>query len=284
MDRSIRRVLIIANLQKDGAAGIVEDIRTYAEGRGIEVESFTFRGKPGPPPEGRHDLAFSLGGDGTVLFAARVLARIGTPILPVNLGAFGFITEVGRAEWKEAFEAYEQGVLGTGPRSLLRVCVRRNGHEIANIAGLNDAVVSATGLAKIIQLSVTLDETPVGRYRADGMIVATPTGSTAYSAAAGGPILFPEMEAMIINPICPFTLSHRPIVVPGSETIYIDVDPDQRTGALLTVDGQVVLPLEEGDRICVRQAEYKALIIRSNLRNFYEVLRSKLNWSGGSHA
>ena len=133
----------------------------------------------------------------------------------------------------------------------------------------------------MVHLSVSLGDQRLGTYRADGVMVATPTGSTAYSAAAGGPILHPEMEAMILNPICPFTLSHRPIVLPPTEEVRISLDRPQRTRVALTVDGQSLTPLGEGDEVVVRASNERAQIIRSDQRTFYEVLRSKLNWSGG---
>jgi NAD+ kinase len=145
-------------------------------------------------------------------------------------------------------------------------------------------VVSASGISRIVRLRLSLSQAYLGEYRADGMIVSTPTGSTAYSAAAGGPILEPEMEALIINPICPFTLSNRPLVVRGTETVHIEVMKKQRTDLNLTVDGQSTVPLKPGDTIEVRAGAKKAHIIRSDKRNFFEVLRSKLNWSGGPDA
>jgi NAD+ kinase len=202
----------------------------------------------------------------------------------VNLGDFGFITEVTRDEWIDAFERFRSGMIEAGDRLLITVTVHRQGKEIATFMGLNDAVISASGISKIVKLSVRLSDTPLGRYRADGIIVATPTGSTAYSAAAGGPILHPEMDAMILNPICPFTLSHRPIVVPHDEEIVVEVEEEQRTGLMMTVDGQSEFPLKPDDRIVIRASEEKARIVRSNKRTFYEVLRTKLNWSGGPDA
>lgn len=280
MSVTIRKVLIVANLEKTDAGEVADEIRKYLEERDIQVAVFNFRGRPAQPRLADYDLAFSLGGDGTVLFSARILSYSSIPILAVNLGEFGFITEVQRAEWKSAFEEYREGRLGVGDRLMIDVAVMRNGKEIARYTGLNDTVVSAGGISKLIKLSVRLGESPVGRYRADGMIVATPTGSTAYSAAAGGPILHPEMEAMILNPICPFTLSHRPLVVPGNELIYIEVEEHQRAEVILTVDGQTMFPLLPRDRVCICAAPTKARIIRSDIRTFYEVLRSKLNWSG----
>ncbi|WP_455382765.1 NAD(+)/NADH kinase [Salinispira pacifica] len=276
----IRRVLVIANLQKDGVSAVTDEVRTYLEEQGIEVVVFGYRGRPAQPTVEEFDLAVSLGGDGTVLFSARILSYSAIPILAVNLGDFGFITEVTREEWVDAFERFRKGELGVGERLMIAVGVQRGGREVAKFTGLNDTVVSAGGISKIVNLSVRLGESSVGRYRADGVMVATPTGSTAYSAAAGGPILHPEMEAMILNPICPFTLAHRPLVVPAEEVIYIDVEEEQRTNVILTVDGQSVFPLQPKDRICVCRAPIKAHIVRTDVRTFYEVLRSKLNWSG----
>jgi NAD+ kinase len=271
-------------LLKDDAQGLAEDIRTHLEANDIDVVVFGFKGKPAQPHLDDFDLAISLGGDGTVLFSSRILSSRNIPILAVNLGDFGFITEVSKNEWLDAFEKYRSGLLDVGNRILLSVVVVRNGHEIGHFTGLNDAVVSGAGISKIVKLSVSLSDVELGRYRADGIIVATPTGSTAYSAAAGGPILYPELDAMIINPICPFTLSHRPIVVPGAERICIDVEPQQRTKVILTVDGQTVTPLLPEDTVRIERSPVRARIIRSSRRTFYEVLRSKLNWSGGPDA
>mgnify|MGYP006288550871 CR=1 FL=1 len=284
MKLEINKVLLIANLLKDEAEKIAADIRGYLENQGIEVVVFGFRGKASQPALEDYDLAISLGGDGTVLFSSRILSSHSIPILPVNLGDFGFITEVTRDEWIDAFERFRSGMIEAGDRLLITVSVHRQDKEIATFMGLNDAVISASGISKIVKLSVRLSDTPLGRYRADGIIVATPTGSTAYSAAAGGPILHPEMEAMILNPICPFTLSHRPIVVPHDEEIVVEVEEEQRTGLMMTVDGQSEFPLKPDDRIVIRASEEKARIVRSNKRTFYEVLRTKLNWSGGPDA
>jgi NAD+ kinase len=284
MKLEINKVLLIANLLKDEAEKLAADIRGYLENQGIEVVVFGFRGKASQPALEDYDLAISLGGDGTVLFSSRILSSHSIPILPVNLGDFGFITEVTRDEWIDAFERFRSGMIEAGDRLLITVTVHRQGKEIATFMGLNDAVISASGISKIVKLSVRLSDTPLGRYRADGIIVATPTGSTAYSAAAGGPILHPEMDAMILNPICPFTLSHRPIVVPHDEEIVVEVEEEQRTGLMMTVDGQSEFPLKPDDRIVIRASEEKARIVRSNKRTFYEVLRTKLNWSGGPDA
>jgi NAD+ kinase len=247
----------------------------YSEGASIDV-----------PP----DLAFCLGGDGTVLLAARTIAPLGAPIFPVNIGTLGFIAVVHPGRWREVFEEWRLGRLGISRRLMLDIAVDRRGINAVNACCLNDAVVSASGIAKIIRLEVSMGASggfagksmDMGRYRSDGLIVATPTGSTAYSVAAGGPILDPEIDALIINPICPFTLSNRPIVVPARETVIVEVEAEQRSGVLLTVDGQQSFPLEPGDRVLIRKAPYEAKIIASGRQGFYRALQTKLNWSGGS--
>ena len=281
MSRSVQSVLIIANLEKRRAGELAEAIRRDLTVEGIRTELFEFAGEPASPPSDHYDLAFSLGGDGTVLFASRFLACRPIPIIGINMGAFGFLTEIAEHEWRDAFDEYRAGRLEVGERILQDVSVERESACAASFVGLNDTVISAAGIAKIIRLSVRVGSADLGHYRADGIIVATPTGSTAHSAAAGGPILDPRMDALIINPICPFTLSHRPIVVPGHETISVRVEQQQRTEVLMTVDGQLVLPLQADDIVTVRRHRSRAQIVRARRRSFYDVLRNKLNWSGG---
>lgn len=284
MSRGISKVIIVVNLHKDGASLLVEEIKNYLYGLGIEVVVFPYSGKAEIPELETADLVFSLGGDGTVLFCSRIVESMSIPILAVNIGDFGFITETSREEWKSAFLKYQDGQLDLSRRVMIKVMVERNGEKVAFHKGLNDAVISSNGISNIIKLNLQINETNLGKYRADGIIVATPTGSTAYSISAGGPILDPEMEALIINPICPFTLSNRPIVVSGNEVIQITVEEGQRTDVILSVDGQDAYPLMSGDRIIVERSQTKALLIRSDKRNFYDILRSKLNWSGGANA
>jgi NAD+ kinase len=282
MKHTIRSVLIIANIGKPEAFRLSREMEEFFRDAGVVADAFHYEGVANSIPINRtYDLAITLGGDGTVLFASRVLAEHQVPILPVNLGDFGFISEVGHSEWRAAYHSYESGEIAAGSRLVLQVCVMRDGDEVCRFRGLNDAVVSSEGISRMVRLSVSLENQHLGTYKADGVMVATPTGSTAYSAAAGGPILHPEMDAMILNPICPFTLSHRPIVLPPREVIEITVDSAQRTSVALTVDGQSLTPLDEGDRVLIRAADEQAQIIRSDQRTFYEVLRRKLNWSGG---
>ena len=284
MKREIKSVLVVVNLAKQDASVIAREVEEYLVSTGHRVEMLAFTGKPPERMVSRCDLAFSLGGDGTVLYSARLLATQGIPILAINIGDFGFITEVAKDEWRIAFEMFCDGKLGVSNRIMLQTSVFRDEQQIATFNGLNDTVIASGGISKVVRLSLIVGNTDLDNYRADGVIVSTPTGSTAYSAAAGGPILDPEMDALILNPICPFTLSNRPLVLRGTEPVYIEVEQGQRTGVIMTVDGQDVFSLEEGDRVCFRVSELKARIVRSNRRNFYEVLRSKLHWSGGPNA
>jgi NAD+ kinase len=280
----LRRVLIVSSSEKGHVSTFVDAVASFVRAHGGEPVWVDVADRPPPQMVEGLDLAVSLGGDGTLLSCARLVAARGVPILAVNLGDVGFITEVGGDELITACEDFCAGRATFSERMMLFASVRRGSTEVASFTGLNDAVVGTIGISRMIRLRVRLTATPVGRYRADGVIVATPTGSTAYSMAAGGPILYPEMEAFILTPICPFTLGNRPTVVPASEQLVIEVEGGQKTGVALTVDGQETVPLQAGDQVAIRRAERKALIVRSRRRGFYEVLATKLHWAGEPNA
>ena len=282
--REIRKVLLVINPRKDEVGQLSRAIDEFVRARGGETVTADFAVPVDMRILDGVDLAVSLGGDGTLLGCARMVADRGVPILAVNMGDFGFITEVSRSELFGAWEKFLAGRLGLSERLMLAVTVRRKEGEAASFTGLNDAVIHALGISRMIRLKVFLSDTSVGRYRADGVIVATPTGSTAYSMAAGGPIVYPEMDAFILTPICPFTLSNRPTVVPSSEILRIEVEDPQKAEVILTVDGQENFRLLPGDEVLIRQAPRKALIVRSDKRTFYEVMRMKLGWSGEPNA
>jgi NAD+ kinase len=284
MNNIVVKALIVVNFQKDDARHFVEEVREHLESLDIAVTVADFEGVTAEIPEGNYDIVFSLGGDGTVLYCARQLASRRVPVFAINLGRLGFIAEISKARWKEAFRAYLAGGLSVTQRMMLEVEVERGGVRVVGMRALNDAVISSSGIAKIIDLEVTLPDGSLGAYRADGVIIATPTGSTAYSLAAGGPILAPELDAVVINPICPFTLSNRALVVPADETIAVNIGRAQRSTIILTVDGQEVFGLEPSDTVFVRKAADRALIVSSEERRFLETLRTKLNWSGGPDA
>ena len=281
---TVSSVFIIANGLKKESQELSAEILEYLGKRGISGKLVSTKSDEDvlDVPVST-DLVITLGGDGTVLYAARAVNEMGIPILPVNLGTFGYITEVGKEEWKEAFEYFEQHGTNLSRRLMLRITVSRNGHKMWHASALNEAVISSAGIAKVISLDLSLDKTPAGSFRADGMIIATPTGSTGYSLAAGGPILDADMSAVIITPVCPFTLSNRPLVTSG-KVVAVTVCSGQRTDLLLTADGQLFFPLEEGDVVTVEKSRSRALLVKSLRRNFTEVIRDKLHWSGEMHA
>ena len=291
-----KNAVLFVNLLKKNAADLSSKIKTELEKTGTEVTVFRFEGKPELPPQGKWDIAFSLGGDGTVLYTARCLARLGVPILPVNLGSLGFLAEVNEDDWLAVFQSWERGEILLSKRCMFNVSVVRDSKNIMENFCLNDAVISCTGTAKLIKLNVQLasgnlkiedgehEGIALGAYRCDGLIISTPTGSTAYSMAAGGPILDPEMEAVIINPICPFALSNRPYVLTSRQTIIISVAQQQRSGVLLTIDGQDSFGLQCNDKVFITQSPYNAHLIYPGKFAYYSALRNKLFWSGEPYA
>jgi len=250
------------------------------ESHNIKIYEHTFVGKPGKFEVIRTDLAIVLGGDGTVLYSARLCARQKIPILAVNLGTFGFLAEVNPDEWLLAFELFQQDKMNVSHRIMLNTKLKRDNKVIGSFCSLNDCVISSTGMAKIVNLRVNISHHEVVEYGADGIILATSTGSTAYSMAAGGPIMHPELSTIIINPINPFTLSNRPLVIPADEEVIILISKQQQTSLVLTLDGQDVIPLLPGDEVITSQHRDLANILSFKRMNFYEVVRKKLYWKG----
>jgi NAD+ kinase len=223
------------------------------------------------------DFVLVLGGDGTMLAAARAVAQAGVPILGVNLGSLGFLTEVPVEELYETLEALVEKRVTVESRSMIHCHLMRNGERIIHYDAMNDAVVAKSAMARIIEFEIKVNHEAVATYRADGLIVATPTGSTAYSLAAGGPIVAPDVNAFLITPISPHMLTHRPVVVNDRYEVQVLIKSVQEE-AFLTVDGQVGIPLLDGDVVtCKRSVRQVSLIRRSN-RSFFDVLRTKLKW------
>jgi len=278
-------VLVIANNHRPGVAQLSAEIMQRLHDEGCKVRLFAFSGKPsGTPDLDGVDLMLTLGGDGTVLYSARLAAPAGIPLLPINLGRLGFIAWVRVHEWFQQLQAALSGQLPVSSRIMLAVTVHREGRVVADFLATNDGVVSGAGPAKLVNLGIRVGSASLGTYRSDGVIIATPTGSTAYSLAAGGPIVDPSMQAMIFTPVCPFTLSNRPMVIPGSDSIEVFVEAEQREKIILTVDGQDFFDLQEGDRVLFGASAHQLQIFGAGPGCFYEVLRAKLNWSGGPDA
>jgi NAD+ kinase len=289
---AVKSAILIVNLNKKDAGPFAEEVRQELESQGTETTYFAYGDNPSPPPKGKWDIAFSLGGDGTVLYTARIFAQSDTPIFPVHLGTLGFIAGVDKHQWLGVYRNWLAGKIKPSRRSMLEFSIERGGkYAVNNSICLNDVVISSVGIAKLIRLQAKTEVAPgefveIGCYRSDGLIIATPTGSTGYSMAAGGPILDPEMEAQIINPICPFALSNRPLVLPSRQTLQITVDREQRSGVLLTCDGQETFDLEPCDLITIKHSPHYALLVTAGYSSYYKALAEKLAWAsyGGSNA
>ncbi len=225
------------------------------------------------------DLAFVFGGDGTILSASRKLNGRQIPLIGVHLGKFGFLAELTSREISDSLDKIFAGEYVISPRMLLTCKVTRSKQVINETLGLNDAVISGTSLSRLISIKLYVDEKIVTTYSSDGLIVSTPAGSTAHSLSAGGPIVTPDMEAFIITPICPHTLSNRPLVVSGDSKIEMEQISESK-GVGLTVDGQIYFDIKVGDRIVIEKAENKLQLIDMQTRTFFDVLREKLDWRG----
>jgi NAD+ kinase len=226
---------------------------------------------------GRSDALVVVGGDGTILRAARTGAVRGTPVLGVNVGGFGFLAEVGLDELPEALERLVLGRYAVEERMMLAAEVLRGGAVAERFLALNDMVVTKSGYARLMPIRTCVNGEHLATYLADGLIVSTPTGSTAYNLSAGGPILSPTVRALVITPICPHTLTARPVVVDADDVATVEVASDVE-GVLLTVDGQVGCPLRGGDVVRVRRAEERARLVRLRRPSFYELLQRKFAW------
>jgi NAD+ kinase len=225
---------------------------------------------------GQVDAIIVLGGDGTLLSMARAVGDLGVPILGVNLGGLGFLTATTLAEMLPALERWVAGEMEVEDRMMLSARVVRGGQPTGEFIALNDVVITKSAMSRIIDLSVSVDGRHATSYRADGLIISTPTGSTAYNLSAGGPILVPTMDAIVLTPIAPHTLSNRPIVLPGAQRVDVELRVDQEV--MLTMDGQVGVPLRERDVVEVQQARARIHLVRFEQKDFFSVLRTKLKW------
>ncbi|OPX35309.1 MAG: NAD(+) kinase [Desulfobacteraceae bacterium 4484_190.1] len=226
------------------------------------------------------NLVVVLGGDGTLLGAARKIGRFGVPILGVNLGGLGFLTEIPLDRLYPVLEILNDGRLEAETRSMLETKVLRKGKEIVRFQVLNDVVINKRTLARIIDLDVMINEEFLTTFRADGLIISTATGSTAYNLSAGGPILYPTMQTFILTPICPFTLTNRPIIIPDTAVIHIKMGKISEEAVTLTFDGQVGFDLFYGDEVVIYKAKEEITLLRPPGHSYFKILRSKLMWGG----
>ena len=276
---------IIAKHTDPRAESIVSDLARWLEERGRDVafdrETAALLGRSdgvirSKLPE-HSDFLIVIGGDGTLLSAARVVGGSGKPILGVNLGSLGFMTAVTLDELYPVLERILRNEVDYDERMMLCVHVHRLGERVADYTVLNDAVINKGAMAKIVDIRVTVDEEYLATYKADGLIISSPTGSTGYSLSAQGPIVYPTLRTLLITPICPHMLTLRPLLVPDDMTVRAELI-SKGTDVFLTLDGQVGFGLREGDVVEVRKAKATLRFIRSPFRDYFTVLRTKLKW------
>ena len=283
---AFKTIGIISRPRRSNLAEVVPGLLGWLEERGVktvyDAETASCLKADGAGKTRHHiaeeaDLFLVLGGDGTLLAASREAATRGIPILPINMGSLGFLTSFTLEELYPALESALFGTYAVDERVLLLV-QRINGDQVLTEQRvLNDAVVHKGTLARMIELELHIDGGFVCRYRADGLIVATPTGSTAYSMSAGGPIVHPAVESILVTPICPHTLSDRPVVVRDTSNIELRL-ADSSDSIFLTLDGQTGLPTQAGDRIKITRAPERLKLIHPPNKTYFEILRNKLKW------
>ena len=275
----MKSIAIITKKHKADAYQAGQALLAWCQSRGLTAQHLENEPEPTilPLPPAA-DFIVVMGGDGTILSVARHYGRLGLPILGVNLGGLGFLTEVSLDELYATLEEYVlPGKFEVDERLVLTVSLIRDGATIWRENVLNDAVINKGALARIAELATWIDAEHLTTYRADGLIVSTPTGSTAYTLSAGGPIAYPTLRHIILLPICPHTLSNRPIILPETVTVAVTLD-EKVQDVYLTLDGQVGRELKPRDRIEVRSAPYNIKLVKSPRRSHFEILRTKLGW------
>lgn len=280
----MKKIAIFAKVHDPRCQGVASELITWLEARGLIslVEPHLARhlgckGINSADIPDQADLVVVLGGDGTLISGARLVGDRQVPILGVNLGSLGFLTEITLDELYPALESCLKGDFRISERMMLRATVVRGGTDVEEHKVLNDVVINKGALARIADLETTVNGAYLTTFKADGLIISTPTGSTGYSLSADGPIVHPELDCLIITPICPHTLTNRPIVVAGDALVSVELK-SVNEDVLLTLDGQVGVELMHGDTILIRKAKQRTRLIKSSSKDYFEVLRTKLKW------
>lgn len=279
-ERKIRSVGIVVKPRDDEARSTAAELSNWLKKRGVELTGEPVSSGPGQGNAdylSDADLIVVLGGDGTMISTARMVGDADVLVLGINYGGLGYLTDFRIEEMFPALESILAGEYEIDRREMLDAEHRRNAKTIAAGRVLNDVVINKAALARIIEIEVKLNGLFVNNFRADGLIVATPTGSTAYNLSAGGPIIFPSMNAIVMTPICPFTLSNRPIVVPDDAEIELTLD-NENEGVILSLDGQTGYPMKAGDKVAIRKSATTFNLVQPANRNYFDVLRDKLKW------
>jgi len=280
----MKRIGIICKLSRKEPQDILKALLPWLKQRGCEVfvdretaAQINVRGYDRKEIPSLVEVVLVLGGDGTMLSVNRLVADKGIPVLGVNLGSLGFLAEVNKEDIFTSVEKMLAGGCRVEERLMLKALIQRKGKTIEEYRVLNDVVINKGALARIIDLETFIDKTYVTTFKADGLIISTPTGSTAYSLSAGGPILYPTLESIVITPICSHTLTNRPIVLPDEVVIEIGLK-SLSEDVFLTLDGQVGCSLKPDDIIEIRKAKYKARLLIPGEKGYFDVLRTKLKW------
>lgn len=283
MEKSIKKVGIVVKPGNDEAWRTANELSSWLATRGVSVAGEPYRGT-GKPGNGEpfalaadSDLIVVLGGDGTMISTARLIGDAEVLVLGINYGSLGYLTDFLIEEMYSALDSIFEGNFEIDRRVMLSVEHRREDKMLAKGRVLNDVVVNKAALARIIEIEANLNGHFVNSFRADGLIVATPTGSTAYNLSAGGPIVYPSMNAIVLTPICPFTLTNRPIVIPDTAEIELKL-LNENEGVVLTLDGQTGYPMKGGDIVAIRKSKTTLNLVQPPNRNYFDVLRNKLKW------
>jgi NAD+ kinase len=279
----MKKIGIIAKRGEPEAIKAVKDFLRWMKGKNFKffiesevAKALKITGYSRKEIPSRSDIIIVFGGDGTLLSVARLVGKMGVPILGVNLGGLGFITEISRDDIRKEIDKVFSGNFSFEERIMLLADVYRKGRKVARQNALNDVVLNKSALSRMFEFDISINDQYVSTFRADGLIVSTPTGSTAHSLSAGGPILYPTLGSFLMTPICPHTLTSRPIVLP--DTFVLEVTVKSGDNVYLTLDGQVGFPLKVRDRIKIRKADYKTKFLVLHDRDYFQILRTKLKW------
>lgn len=280
----MKKVLIVICITKEESMKLAHEVSDFLNEHGFETDFIHFEGFSQDTSFEAYSFVVTLGGDGTVLYAARNCVEWEIPVFSVNLGEFGFLASVEIENWKQELDLFINNKVSIQNRSMIKTILIRNNEKICEKLALNDVVISAKNTARTVALNIDYNTIHLCNLKSDGVIISTSTGSTAYSASAGGPIVSPDVDAFVLTPINAFSLSTRPIILGPDGEISIEIQPCRTKEISMIVDGQDGIPLEAKDKIVIKKNNKKVQLVSCNEEKFYNALRSKLNWTGGPHA
>ncbi|MEK7309697.1 MAG: NAD(+)/NADH kinase [Planctomycetota bacterium] len=279
----MKRVILIGDRKKERINTVVNQLQPWLNQQQVKIVAVDLTNRL-DLSKAKADLIMVLGGDGSILATARRLNNNPIPVIGVNLGKFGFLAEYSLDELKESFKQITAGRLKTSSLMMLDCRINRGNKKDGPFIALNDIVITRGSISRMVYFRLVIDGKEITVFGADGVIISTPVGSTAYSLSAGGPLVSPETQSLIITPICAHTLSMRTLVLPPDSTIELQLADGSGQEIILTVDGQVSMYLRQSDRITLRKSSATFRLVRLGKRSFYETLREKLHWGGQPHS